>query len=158
MCAKSINYLVVSFKWEEYWLFQMWTLICLTRSPSSPTSWHTTTTSTRWSTKRSKANESGRYLSNLVLRLLYLSYSLHCTVLNMFLHSRKFFPDDENCLFEVVNELMENEKMVEKYERMSSDLLDWIQTTIARLNQRSSLKKQIAWGQGDQSNLRRSLR
>ncbi|GMR59132.1 hypothetical protein PMAYCL1PPCAC_29327 [Pristionchus mayeri] len=37
----------------------------------------------------------------------------------------------------VVNELMENEKMVNKYERISSDLLAWIKARIEVLNERT---------------------
>lgn len=39
-------------------------------------------------------------------------------------------------LMQVVNELMENEKMVQDYERLSSDLLEWIKQRIALLNDR----------------------
>ena len=37
---------------------------------------------------------------------------------------------------QVVNELMENDKMVQDYERLSSDLLEWIKQRIALLNDR----------------------
>jgi spectrin beta len=36
----------------------------------------------------------------------------------------------------VVNELMENEKMIHEYELLSSDLLEWIKKTIETLNDR----------------------
>lgn len=35
-----------------------------------------------------------------------------------------------------MNELMENERQIEDYERMSSDLLEWIRRTIEQLNDR----------------------
>ncbi|KAK0414269.1 hypothetical protein QR680_007238 [Steinernema hermaphroditum] len=50
----------------------------------------------------------------------------------------------------VVNELMENEHLVSEYERLSSDLLDWIKQTIEKLNDRhfvnslSGVQKQLA--------------
>lgn len=36
----------------------------------------------------------------------------------------------------VVGELMDNEAMIEKYEQLSTDLLEWIQKTIVDLNAR----------------------
>lgn len=53
-------------------------------------------------------------------------------------------------MFQVVNELMENEKLVGEYERLSSDLLEWIRQTIETLNDRrfvnslSGVQKQLA--------------
>ncbi|VDK74725.1 unnamed protein product [Litomosoides sigmodontis] len=50
----------------------------------------------------------------------------------------------------VVNELVENEKLINNYERLSSDLLEWIQQTIELLNDRhfvnslSGVQKQLA--------------
>ncbi|VDN23957.1 unnamed protein product [Gongylonema pulchrum] len=50
----------------------------------------------------------------------------------------------------VVNELMENERMINEYERLSSDLLEWIRQTIESLNARhfvnslSGVQKQLA--------------
>ncbi|VDN25072.1 unnamed protein product [Cylicostephanus goldi] len=39
-------------------------------------------------------------------------------------------------LSQVINELMENEKMINKYETISSDLLEWIKEKIEKLNDR----------------------
>ncbi|VDN06971.1 unnamed protein product [Thelazia callipaeda] len=50
----------------------------------------------------------------------------------------------------VVNELMENERLINEYERLSSDLLEWIRLTIESLNDRhfinllSGVQKQLA--------------
>ncbi len=50
----------------------------------------------------------------------------------------------------VINELMENDKMIANYERFSSDLLEWIKQTIETLNDRhfvnelSGVQKQLA--------------
>ncbi|OZC09778.1 hypothetical protein X798_03181 [Onchocerca flexuosa] len=50
----------------------------------------------------------------------------------------------------VVNELVENEKLINNYERLSSDLLEWIRQTIESLNDRhfvnslSGVQKQLA--------------
>lgn len=38
--------------------------------------------------------------------------------------------------FKVINELMENEKMINRYETVSTDLLEWIKQKIEILNDR----------------------
>lgn len=49
-------------------------------------------------------------------------------------------------MFQVVGECLENERMLQEYERLTSDLLQWIKVTIERqfMNSLNGVQKQLA--------------
>ncbi len=45
--------------------------------------------------------------------------------------------------FQVVDEAMENERMIHEYESFTSDLLEWIKQTIEQLNKRDFINSLV---------------
>ena len=102
------------------------------RSPSSPTSSPTTIIFQKWRRLQWRGKESGRFVSRSVCQWFSKRWDGHPPMFKC------DFPVSWSVYhFKVLDNVLESDKMVDKYETLVSDLLSWIEETIIILNDRT---------------------
>lgn len=117
LCCSALYFVVL----------QMWTRKTQMKSPSSPTWSPTTIISPRWRLSLLKERGSARWQ----LLLMTVRLMVHLLKGNPFIWLFSSLYPPPPPLLQVLDNCVEAEKIVNRYEALASDLLDWIEKTIA---------------------------